>query len=462
MTARTVLLLPIALCVAADAEPKPTPAPTVAAPTPTPAPTPLPTAVPTPVPTEAPPVPYKETVKSILKFPVPDTEVDKYSEAGVKSSLQKCLAKVFGLAATDPQPIVEDVCNAKDTQETPAGPRCKYLMMGVPTPAPTAVPTPSPTPVPTNPTPAPTPAKSSRRLADVTRETLVFEYEVEDLSPFLKDKVLAGINTLKDATSPERAQFVGEFVTSAEFAAAALTPITADDVSIPDDATVVVKVPESFGTAPKPKQFKDELLVDAKYYRKMPKSEGKTCKNHEDIYFKETVHDAAFYDLTLPSICGTDCTEYVPPAGGKDCVGFEIIMKDETEAHCLLHNGKCELSDADPQPPGTEATLRGQYELVEPSKITKEMLAAGAGALLLLVCFYYMCCRQRKSVVTGKRGVKKAEPVEEESVPLAMPYFVQQPVVQMQPVSSFGVLPQQPMYSSPGYGYQQMGMAGFR
>ena len=32
----------------------------------------------------------------------------------------------------------------------------------------------------------------------------------------------------------------------------------------------------------------------------------------QDIYFKETVHDAAFYDLTLPSICGTDCTEYVP------------------------------------------------------------------------------------------------------------------------------------------------------
>jgi hypothetical protein len=324
------------------------------------------------------------------------------------------------------------------------------------------MPTPAPTPVPTPPTPAPTAAKkASRRLADVTRETLHFEYMVNDLEPAMKAKVVAGIAKLEESGSADLAEFVGEFVTSTEFAAAALTPITADDVTIPEGSTVIVTIPESFGTNDLSAEFADANPVDGKFYKMTTASKGKTCKNHEDIYFKETVKEAAFSDLTLTTKCATDCSDNDPPEGQKKCVGNEIIMKDETEAHCLLHNGKCVLSDEDPQPPGTEGTLRGQFEFVQKSDITKETIAAAVAAgLILACCVYYMFFRPRTPAGTpGKRGITKPEP-EPEAPTGALPYFVQPPMLQMQPVQSFGVQPQ--MYAQPGYGYQPMGMAGFR
>merc|ERR1719352_1896602 len=125
---------------------------------------------------------------------------------------------------------------------------------------------------------------------------------VNDLEPAMKDKVVAGIAKLEESGSADLAEFVGEFVTSTEFAAAALTPITADDVTIP----------EGFGTNDLSAEFADANPVDGKFYKMTTASKGKTCKNHEDIYFKETVKDAAFFDLTLPSKCATDCSDYVP------------------------------------------------------------------------------------------------------------------------------------------------------
>jgi len=454
MAARAVLPLLFALCVAEDATPAPTPVPTA-----------VPTEAPTPVPTPAPAVPFKTTVKASLQFAVPDVEVDKYSEAGVVAELEKGLAKVFGLAATEPQPKVKEVCKSKDTTTTASGPRCKYLMMGIPTPAPTPIPTPAPTPVPTTatPTPAPTEKAAGRRLADVTLDTLHFDYVVPGLTTALKDKVVAGIKKLEDSTSTETAEFVGEFVTSAGFAAASLTPVTTDDLKIPAGSTVLVEVPEKFSTAPKGPVFNDGVPVDGKIYKKIKGSEGKTCQNQDDIYIGETIKDSSFYDMELPSKCATDCTEFVPGADKKGCVGFEIILKDETEAHCLLHSANCQISEVDPQPPGTEATLRGQYIFVEKSKIRHEYIAAGvAAALLLGLCIYYTFIRKKPAGTPGKRGIKKPV-VEEEATPLAMPYFVQQPVMQpmVQPMQSFGLV--QPTYGQqPGYGYQPMGMAGFR
>jgi hypothetical protein len=255
------------------------------------------------------------------------------------------------------------------------------------------------------PTPKPTAAASSdgddadaktSRLLMEGDITLHYDYVLEGLDGGKVGKMEAAVSALQSDPGVG-ATFVATLVTHTTFAANGLTPVQISTLKSAN--TAVVEVPQSL--AEKPDNVRSSS--SGTQYEKLPESTKRKCSNLVEIFLKETTHDAAAYEVDLPSTCADDCV------GAIGCKGFEVRTGEYSVSHCTLLAGKCKLGDNEP-------SIRGQYFERVKQEGMGPMAWAFIGFGVVGVSSLAYMARKKKPSSGGKRGIKKAR--EEERQPL--------------------------------------------